>query len=321
MESKARVLFLDDEVGIVNTLRAIFRQTFEVFTSTNPAEALEIIKNNSIHVVVSDQRMPQMQGVEFLSQVRELSPNTVRILLTGYSDLTAIIGSVNAGEVFRFINKPWNHQEIKKIISTAAEIGMQTMHSSTQAFQPPQAVKINEEDIASASRGGHIMVLDDDKDLAAGIQRMFENIYEVHHAPTTKHALQLLEKHDIAVIIADQQVGGEGSIPLLKLLKQHYPLILTVMLTDLSDSELVIKLINQVQIYRFANKPIRQAALLLSVKSAMKQHELYSHRPELLVRHKVEAAPADEIETVSLKKSILSSLRALAHRFAAVGPA
>ena len=100
-----RVLFVDDEERIVSLLRTIFRQSYEVHTATSGAQALEIIASTHIHVIVSDQRMPGMLGIDLLSRVRQLSPNTMRVLLTGYSDLAAIVGSVNDGEVHR-PNKP-----------------------------------------------------------------------------------------------------------------------------------------------------------------------------------------------------------------------
>ena len=85
-----------------------------MFTAENGALALEFVKRFGIHVVVSDQRMPSMTGVELLRQVKELSPNSVRMLLTGYSDLAAIVGSINEGEVFRFVKKPWDNAEMQK---------------------------------------------------------------------------------------------------------------------------------------------------------------------------------------------------------------
>ena len=92
MKTKARVLFVDDEERIVNLLRLCFLSTYQVFTATSGKQALEIIRNNDIDVIVSDQRMPGMTGIELLTSVRQESPNTVRLLLTGYSDLAAIVG-------------------------------------------------------------------------------------------------------------------------------------------------------------------------------------------------------------------------------------
>ena len=123
---KPTLLFVDDEERIVNLLRTMFRSEYQVLTATSGKEALEILAKHRVEVLVSDQRMPGMLGVELLAEARKRSPATMRILLTGYSDLAAIVGSVNDGEVFRFINKPWNHEEIKTIIRAAAEAALAT---------------------------------------------------------------------------------------------------------------------------------------------------------------------------------------------------
>src|SRR5688572_27562186 len=96
----ARVLFVDDEPRILTTMRMLFRKNYEVFTAEGGQKALELLKSQPVDVIVSDQRMPGMTGIEMLRQARELNPNAMRILLTGYSDLNAIIGSINEGEIF-----------------------------------------------------------------------------------------------------------------------------------------------------------------------------------------------------------------------------
>jgi serine/threonine-protein kinase len=131
---KARILFVDDEERIVNALRSIFRSGYHVFTATNGTEALEFVRKFQPHVVVSDQRMPQMTGVELLRRVKGLAPSTVRMLLTGYSDLAAIVGSINEGEVYRFISKPWDNQEIQAIVAEAATIAFDL---AATAASPP----------------------------------------------------------------------------------------------------------------------------------------------------------------------------------------
>src|SRR4051794_29265386 len=107
---KPRVLFVDDEPRILSTMRMLFKANYELFFADSGAKALELLKTQVVDVIVSDQRMPGMTGIELLRQARELNPNAMRILLTGYSDLNAIIGSVNDGEIFRFVNKPWNNE-------------------------------------------------------------------------------------------------------------------------------------------------------------------------------------------------------------------
>ncbi len=309
-ETPVRLLFVDDEERIVSLLRTIFRQSYEVHIATSADEALKIIAAMHIHVIVSDQRMPGMLGIELLSKVRLLSPNTMRILLTGYSDLAAIVGSVNDGEVFRYINKPWEHSEIKEIISQASEIARAT--ALVPVVVPLAALADKSANEASAAA---ILVIDDNRDVINSISGMFQNVYGVHGASNIAQAIQILEKHDISVIITDTHVNNEDTTQLLRILKTQYPLILAILLTEAQDAETVIKLINQVQIFRYANKPIRRGALQLSVKAAINQNVIYKNNPALLARLAVQAI-AETPHTHSLKNSIMNGLRALRGRFA-----
>lgn len=106
MMGRGKVLFVDDEKRVLNSMRGMFRRDYELFLTTEGAEAVSAVCANDVDVVVADQRMPGMSGVEVLERVREKSPRTVRILLTGYADPDAIQGSINVGEVFRFLSKP-----------------------------------------------------------------------------------------------------------------------------------------------------------------------------------------------------------------------
>ncbi len=123
---KPSVLFVDDEKRVLNSMRAMFRRDYNLFLTTRGDEALKIIDENDIDVVVADQRMPIMTGVEVLTAVKRSSPDTVRILLTGYADLEAIEGAMNDGEVFRFLSKPCAAEELRGTIKLATEIAIET---------------------------------------------------------------------------------------------------------------------------------------------------------------------------------------------------
>jgi response regulator RpfG family c-di-GMP phosphodiesterase len=120
--TKPTLLFVDDEERILRSLRMLFAANYRVLVTTSGHEALEILKREKVHALISDQRMPVMAGVDLLRQAREIAPNTMRLLLTGYSDIEAIIGSINDGEVFRYISKPWNADDIRGIVGEAAGI-------------------------------------------------------------------------------------------------------------------------------------------------------------------------------------------------------
>ena len=135
MTDKARILFVDDEQRVLNAMRGLFRREFELFLTTDGAEAVRIAEKESIDVLVADQRMPGMTGVEVLGQVKQVSPTTVRILLTGYADLDAIEGSINVGEVFRFLSKPCPPPVLRETLTQAVS----TARASAAAVQATAA--------------------------------------------------------------------------------------------------------------------------------------------------------------------------------------
>ncbi|HUT53587.1 MAG TPA: sigma-54 dependent transcriptional regulator [bacterium] len=121
MGSKERILIVDDEPGIVESLTLTFEEDYEVLAATAPEDAIELLKTNEVAVVVADQRMPRITGVEVLKAARELRPDAVRIVLSGYTDIDDLITAINAGEVWRYLTKPWEPAELKITVNQAAE--------------------------------------------------------------------------------------------------------------------------------------------------------------------------------------------------------
>jgi DNA-binding NtrC family response regulator len=118
-QSKRPILVVDDEAEILHSLRGLLRMEFEVHTAQNGFEALEILQRQPIHVVMSDQRMPEMTGVQFLSQVQGECPEAMRIVFTGYADIKAVIDAINQGRIFRYITKPWDPDELRAVLHQA----------------------------------------------------------------------------------------------------------------------------------------------------------------------------------------------------------
>lgn len=116
------ILCVDDEPNILSALRRLFRsEGFQVRTAVGGAAGLALLETEPVDLVISDMRMPEMDGTEFLQQVRERMPDTVRLLLTGYSEVTSIIGAINRGEIYRYITKPWDDHDIVLIVRQALE--------------------------------------------------------------------------------------------------------------------------------------------------------------------------------------------------------
>ncbi len=121
-EEKIRVLYIDDEVNNLIAFKANFRRLYDVHTAESAAEGKEVLKEKNIHVIITDQRMPHMTGTQFLESILEEFPNPIKILLTGYADMEAVIDAINKGQIFRYLRKPWDEQELKMAITNAYEI-------------------------------------------------------------------------------------------------------------------------------------------------------------------------------------------------------
>jgi CheY-like chemotaxis protein len=120
---RPRILIVDDEEAILETMTFTFMDLYDVLTTADPTKALSILKENQpVSVVITDQRMPGMTGVELLKQVYEQFPETVRIILTGFADSEATIKAINDGHIYGYVNKPWEPDELKAIVRRATEL-------------------------------------------------------------------------------------------------------------------------------------------------------------------------------------------------------
>ncbi len=122
LEKTISILYVDDEMNNLIAFKAVYRTKYIIYTAINGEEGLNILSKNEIHIVITDQRMPNMTGVEFLEKVIEKYPAPMRILLTGYTDMSAIVDAVNKGNIYHYLNKPWNDEEMERVIESAYDI-------------------------------------------------------------------------------------------------------------------------------------------------------------------------------------------------------
>jgi signal transduction histidine kinase len=115
------LLVVDDEPDLVYSVQDLLRYDYRVLGATRASEGLKILEREQVHIVMSDQRMPEMTGVEFLKKLRETHPHIVRLLFTAYADLKAVVDAINQGSVYRYITKPWEPQELQAVLRQAAE--------------------------------------------------------------------------------------------------------------------------------------------------------------------------------------------------------
>lgn len=118
-DKKISVLYVDDEENNLFSFKAVFRIKYQVYTAISGDEALKILSEKPVHIIITDQRMPAMTGVEFLEKVIPLYPDPIRLLLTGYADMNAVVDAINKGKIFHYLTKPWNEEELDIAINRA----------------------------------------------------------------------------------------------------------------------------------------------------------------------------------------------------------
>ena len=131
------LLLVDDEPNILHSLsRLLRREGYTILTCTAPVEAFDMLAKHKVHVVVSDQRMPDMSGTEFLARVRQLYPDTVRLVLTGYTDLESVTDAINRGAIYKFLTKPWDDDQLRDQIREAFRMARQGQESGAAGRMP-----------------------------------------------------------------------------------------------------------------------------------------------------------------------------------------
>lgn len=118
--SKPIILIVDDEPDVLFSLTGLLRRDFQVFTAQSGAAAMEVMAEQEVHVIMTDQRMPCMTGTELMGKVRKKHPDAVRIIFTGYADTRAVVEAINTGELYRYISKPWDPDDLIEVLREAA---------------------------------------------------------------------------------------------------------------------------------------------------------------------------------------------------------
>ncbi|MCC6839879.1 MAG: response regulator [Flavobacteriales bacterium] len=171
---KINVLYVDDEEGNLLAFRASFRRDFDVHVCTSGADALAWLEQHTAHVVISDQRMPGMTGAEFLAAVRHRWPNSVRLLLTGYSDIKAVVEAINLGGIHAYITKPWDPTDLKLRIEQAYEVH----------FLRAQRDRLFERYRQVFDASGDPIAILDDKGVFRELNPAAEQLFQLEHVPS-----------------------------------------------------------------------------------------------------------------------------------------
>jgi response regulator RpfG family c-di-GMP phosphodiesterase len=129
-DKKINLLYVDDEENNLMSFKATFRLKYNVMIALSAAEAMKMLEKKPVEIIITDQRMPHMTGIEFLETVLEKYPDPIRILLTGYADMNAVIDAVNKGKIYHYLSKPWNEEVLDD-----------TIHKAYEAYRKDQEIK------------------------------------------------------------------------------------------------------------------------------------------------------------------------------------
>lgn len=284
MSAPVRILFVDDEERILRSLALQFRRHYEVLTESDPLRALQRLREEHIHVLVSDQRMPQMSGAQLLAEAREIAPNTLRILLTGYSDLDAAVEALNNGGIFRYLTKPWDQQEMAFTLRQAAELAVRQ-----EQPLPPVASEVLSAPLS-------VLLLDDDPDTLSVVGEFcVAGGHRLLRARNLAEAMLQLNNEGVDILVSDLKLAGEDTAPLLKTLAQAHPRLLSLVVTPFQDTQALLRLVNEAQIFRYLPKPIRRGLFEKGLKAAAEQALIWRAQPQQVVTRLAEI-PRDERE-------------------------
>jgi DNA-binding NtrC family response regulator len=288
MNSEAsKILFVDDEPQILETLSLVFRG-WHFKTANSANAALALVQSEKFAVIVSDQRMPEMTGVELLKQIKEINPSTIRILLTGYSDIDSVLDSVNSGEVYRFINKPWDNAKLIETVQTACKLAELNAELKDDVRNQGSVV-IKPADI-------RLLFVDKLDAHLKGYQSLFNATYEVLTATSVEEAYKILQKNPVSVLACDSSLNTTEGTEFLAAVHENFPDTITVFMSDTKDANAAIRMINFGQIFRYLVKPFPKEQFRITIEDAIKKYKEYVANPHLNMNRKeqdmVEAKPA-----------------------------
>lgn len=325
--NKLKMLFVDDEPHILEGLSQLFDLEYDVHTATGGAEAIAFAKETpDLAIVISDQRMPQMKGIDVLKAIKEVSPDTIRILLTGYADADAILDSVNVGEVFRYIKKPWEPDNLKSLVSLAAATytnrrkvkeknepahtvqeaqlkpatafsaalsEIQKQQTTEEKFFSKLSEKLKGEETFEKAFHGEtnkpkILVVDDEQGVLTALSQLLSDTYDVITCKSADEAIaRLNEDSFVTLLLTDQRMPKKTGTDLLIESRDFAPLVPKVLITAYTDVEDIIRLINEGQIFRYIQKPWNPEKLRETIMEAV---ELYRYQ----VTSKLGATPQEQ---------------------------
>jgi DNA-binding NtrC family response regulator len=299
-----QILVLDDEPNIVSAVQRELnsppfgRYHYKVEGFTNPLRALERVREHMFDAIISDYRMPGMDGLEFLKVLAEIQPDCARLVLSGQTDLDALVRMVNATHIYRFIAKPWDDYHLKASLAQALD------YSSALIENRRLAALIRKSDLLAMAvperETDQILVVADDPAVLESLARalaqhspvdglfatlraetgqtapavLHEEQINVQLAPSVEHALRLAERTDFSCIIADRSMPDMGGIELLERFFRLQPDCARILISSGMDKDALAAAVETAHIFAYIGKPWSDFGLRTQVALALAQRRM-----------------------------------------------
>jgi DNA-binding NtrC family response regulator len=301
---KRRILIVDDEAGIVNAVRRelstppLGRHHYEIETFTSPVEALERAREQEFEVVLSDFRMPEMDGLAFLKAFAALQPDCVRLVLSGQTDFDALIRMINETHIYRFIPKPWSSYFLKSSIAQAVDFRQANVNNRLLA----KTLRDHGIDLplGAINTVDHILVVDDDVNVANAVARaltqrsrlddVFREVREeaahgrvadlnpanvsVQISNTPQHALRMADDVTFSCVIADYRMPGMDGAQFLANFVEKQPDCACILMSGVADMEGIVTALDLAHLHAFIAKPWGDFELRAAVAQALTRRRL-----------------------------------------------
>ena len=256
---KHKVLFVDDDIHVLQAFKRQLRKQFRIETAQSPAEGLNIVeKNGPYAVVVSDLRMPGMDGNQFMTRLKKIAPDTVRIMLTGHADLNVAMGAINTGNIFRLLTKPCPSDVISESIKSGIERYLEnTIKDKTVVETTVLQVR-------------NVLVVDDDPVTCDLIRNGLTSYREfsVLSADSGQAAVEHLDSQEVSFVITELKLPVMNGLKLLSHMRKFYPEIPVIVLTGYGTAEIEAK-IRKLDTITYFEKPLDVGVLVDMISKAL----------------------------------------------------
>lgn len=298
-----RILVVDDEPGIVNAVRRelstppLGRHSYEIETFTDPAAALERAAAQPFAVVLSDYRMPGMDGLAFLKALAKVQPDCVRVVLSGQTDIDALVRMINETHIYRFIPKPWSSYFLKSTLAQAVDFREANLENRRLATTLRQhGIELPADAVGKVDQ---VLVVDDDVAVGNAVARVLtqrsrlddvfrEALVEAHgHAPelnpaglsvqistTPQHALKMADEIAFSCVIADYRMPGMDGARFLAAFAEKQPDCAAILLSGEADMDGIVIALDLAHLHAFIAKPWVDFELRAAVAQALARRRL-----------------------------------------------